>query len=55
MSTRGISAALNKSVPFGLPKAQVSEEFIEAYKKWKREENATIQAIKEANVKKTTF
>ncbi|GAB1787013.1 hypothetical protein PMEGAPL128_61280 [Priestia megaterium] len=28
MSTRGIDATLNKSVPFGLPKAQVSEEFI---------------------------
>ena len=51
----GIDAALNKGVSFGRPKAQVSKEFIEVYNRWKQKEITAVQAMKEANVKKTTF
>ncbi|RDZ11118.1 DNA recombinase [Priestia megaterium] len=51
----GIDAALNNGISFGRPKAQVSQEFIEAYNRWKQKEITAVQAMKEANVKKTTF
>ena len=51
----GIDVALTKGISFGRPKAQVSEEFIEAYNRWKQKEITAVQAMKEANVKKTTF
>ncbi|MEB4858354.1 recombinase family protein [Priestia megaterium] len=51
----GIDAALIKGVSFGRPKAQVSEEFIEAYNRWKRKEITAVKAMKETNLKKTTF
>jgi DNA invertase Pin-like site-specific DNA recombinase len=50
-----IDAALNKGVSFGRPKAQVSKEFIEVYNRWKQTEITAVQAMKEANLKKTTF
>jgi DNA invertase Pin-like site-specific DNA recombinase len=51
----GIDAALSKGISFERSKAQVSQEFIEAYNRWKRKEVTGVQAMKEANVKKTTF
>jgi DNA invertase Pin-like site-specific DNA recombinase len=51
----GIDAALKGGIPFGRPKAQVSQEFIEAYNRWRNKEITAVQAMKEANVKKTTF
>ncbi|MDT3766136.1 recombinase family protein [Priestia filamentosa] len=51
----GIDAALKDGVSFGRPKAQVSQEFIEAYNRWRHKEVTAVQAMKEANVKKTTF
>ncbi|KNH12931.1 DNA recombinase [Priestia megaterium] len=51
----GINAALKNGISFGRPKAQVSQDFIEAYNRWKRNEITAVQAMKEANVKKTTF
>ncbi|MFP3846631.1 recombinase family protein [Priestia filamentosa] len=51
----GIDAALKGGVSFGRPKAQVSQEFIEAYNRWRNKEITAVQAMKEANVKKTTF
>lgn len=51
----GIDVALTKGISFGRPKAQVSEEFIRAYNRWKQKEITAVQAMKEANVKKTTF
>ncbi|MFL0575007.1 recombinase family protein [Priestia megaterium] len=51
----GIDAALNKGVSFGRPKAQVNKEFIEVYNRWKQKEITAVEAMKEANVKKTTF
>jgi DNA invertase Pin-like site-specific DNA recombinase len=51
----GIDAALKGGISFGRPKAQVNPEFIEAYNRWINKEITAIQAMKEANVKKTTF
>ncbi|MEB2268122.1 recombinase family protein [Priestia megaterium] len=51
----GINAALKSGISFGRPKAQVSEDFIEAYNQWQGNEITAVQAMKEANVKKTTF
>lgn len=51
----GIDAALNKGISFGRPKAQISQKFIEVYNQWKRKEITAVRAMKEANVKKTTF
>ncbi|RAS90857.1 DNA recombinase (plasmid) [Priestia endophytica] len=51
----GIDAALKDGVSFGRPKAQVSQEFIEAYNRWRNKEITAVKAMKEANVKKTTF
>ncbi|RJS62761.1 recombinase family protein [Priestia filamentosa] len=51
----GIDAALKDGVSFGRPKAQVSQEFIEAYNRWRNKEVTAVQAMNEANVKKTTF
>jgi DNA invertase Pin-like site-specific DNA recombinase len=51
----GIDAALNEGVSFGRLKAQVTQEFIEAYNRWKRKEITSVQAMKEVNVKKTIF
>ncbi|MDI3089801.1 recombinase family protein [Priestia megaterium] len=51
----GIDAALNKGISFGRPKAQISQKFIEVYNQWKQKEITAVQAMKEANVKKTTF
>ncbi|PHF64200.1 recombinase family protein [Priestia aryabhattai] len=51
----GINAALKSGISFGRPKAQVSQDFIEAYNRWKRNEITAVQAMKKANVKKTTF
>ncbi|MCY8233925.1 recombinase family protein [Priestia endophytica] len=51
----GIDAALKGGISFGRPKAQVNLEFIEAYNRWRNKEITAVQAMKEANVKKTTF
>ncbi|RAS82775.1 DNA recombinase [Priestia endophytica] len=51
----GIDAALKGGISFGRPKAQVSPEFIDAYNRWRNKEITAVQAMKEANVKKTTF
>ncbi|MEC1071857.1 recombinase family protein [Priestia megaterium] len=51
----GIDAALNKGISFGRHKAQINQKFIEVYNQWKQKEITAVQAMKEANVKKTTF
>jgi DNA invertase Pin-like site-specific DNA recombinase len=51
----GIDAALKGGISFGRPKAQVNPEFIEAYNRWRNKEITAVQAMKEANIKKTTF
>ncbi|RAS71654.1 DNA recombinase, partial [Priestia endophytica] len=51
----GIDAALKGGISFGRPKAQVNQEFIGAYNRWRNKEITAVQAMKEANIKKTTF
>lgn len=47
-----IDAALSKGISFRQPKAQVSQEFIEAYNRWKQKEVTAVHAIyKEENKK----
>ncbi|MGG1369054.1 hypothetical protein ABE322_25180 [Priestia megaterium] len=38
---------MNKGISFGRPKAKVSQEFIEAYNRWKRKEFTTVKVMKE--------
>ncbi|MGY3314406.1 DNA invertase Pin-like site-specific DNA recombinase [Peribacillus simplex] len=51
----GIDVALRNGVPFGRPKAQVTEEFKEVYDFWKAGEMTAVKAMAELGVKKTTF
>ncbi|MET3321350.1 UNVERIFIED_ORG: DNA invertase Pin-like site-specific DNA recombinase [Peribacillus simplex] len=51
----GIDVALQNGVPFGRPKAQVTEEFKEVYDFWKAGEMTAVKAMAELGVKKTTF
>jgi DNA invertase Pin-like site-specific DNA recombinase len=48
----GIDVALKKGVQFGRPKAEPTDEFYQAYQKWKAGATA---AIDEAGMKRTTF
>ncbi|MGG0285848.1 recombinase family protein [Peribacillus butanolivorans] len=51
----GIDVALQSGVPFGRPKAQVTEEFKEVYDFWKAGEMTAVKAMAELGIKKTTF
>ncbi len=51
----GIDVALKKGVQFGRPKAEPTEEFYQAYGKWKAGEITATAAIEEAGMKRTTF
>lgn len=51
----GIDVALQNGVPFGRPKAQVTEGFNEVYDLWKAGEMTAVKAMAELGVKKTTF
>lgn len=51
----GIDLALQKGVVFGRPKMEITEEFKQAYDRWKSGEITAVKAMKEAGVKKTTF
>ncbi|MGM0867542.1 MAG: recombinase family protein [Bacillota bacterium] len=51
----GIDAALQNGVSFGRPKAEINEEFIKSYNRWKSGEISAVRAMEEAGVKKTTF
>ncbi|MGH3042230.1 MAG: recombinase family protein [Gaiellaceae bacterium] len=51
----GIDMALQSGVPFGRPKAQVTEEFKEVYDLWKAGDLTAVKAMAELGVKKTTF
>lgn len=51
----GIDLALQKGVQFGRPTAYVSEEFKVIYRKWKSGEITAVEAMKEAEMKKTSF
>lgn len=52
----GIDLALKNGAPYGRPKTVVvTDEFINAYDRWKAKEITGVQAMKEANVSKTGF
>ena len=51
----GIDVALQSGVPFGRPKATVTDEFKYAYNRWKSGEITAVNAMQEIGVKKTTF
>ncbi|MFD2618757.1 recombinase family protein [Terrilactibacillus laevilacticus] len=51
----GIDVAIKKGVQFGRPKAEPTDEFYQAYGKWKAGEITATAAIEEAGMKRTTF
>jgi DNA invertase Pin-like site-specific DNA recombinase len=51
----GIDVALKKGIQFGRPKAEPTDNFYQAYGKWKAGEITATAAIEEAGVKRTTF
>ncbi|MGG3641441.1 recombinase family protein [Bacillus gobiensis] len=51
----GIKAAKAKGKHLGRPKAVITPEFEQAYKKWSMKEISAVEAIKMANMSKTTF
>lgn len=51
----GIDIALKNGVRFGRQPAQITPEFETAYKKWRAGEIKAVEAMKEANLKKSTF
>jgi DNA invertase Pin-like site-specific DNA recombinase len=50
----GIDTALKNGVKFGRPSAQITDEFITAYKRWKAGKIATVVAMQQTGMKKTT-
>jgi len=51
----GIDVALKNGAQFGRPKAEPTDEFYQAYGKWKAGEITATAAIDEAGMKRTTF
>jgi DNA invertase Pin-like site-specific DNA recombinase len=51
----GIDVALKSGVDFGRPKYIITEEFKQAFHRWKSGEMTAVKAMKEIGVKKTTF
>ncbi|HCO79987.1 recombinase family protein [Bacillus sp. (in: firmicutes)] len=51
----GIDVALKNGIQFGRPKAEITDEFYQAYVKWKAGEITATAAIDEAGMKRTTF
>ncbi|OIK14209.1 DNA recombinase [Bacillus sp. MUM 116] len=51
----GIDVALKNGVAFGRPKSIITEEFKQAYHRWKSGEMTAVKAMKEIGVRKTTF
>ncbi|MGW6299656.1 recombinase family protein [Peribacillus butanolivorans] len=53
--SEGIDVALLNGVPYGRPKAQITEEFKEVYDFWRAGEITAVKAMTVLDVKKTTF
>lgn len=51
----GIEAAKAKGMHLGRPRAVITPEFETAYKMWTNKEISAVEAMKKANVSKTTF
>lgn len=53
---QGLEQARNRGKTLGRPKVEITENFIEIWKRWKNGEfKTTVQAIKESNTTKSTF
>ncbi|MDR6997722.1 hypothetical protein J2Y67_000149 [Neobacillus niacini] len=46
---------MQKGVAFGRPKSTITEEFKQAYNRWKSGEMTAVRAMQEIGAKKTTF
>lgn len=52
----GIATAKAQGKHLGRPRAEITDNFIDIWQKWKNGEfETTVQAIKESGTKKTTF
>lgn len=51
----GIAAAKAQGKVLGRPKAQITDDFIVEFKKWKNGEQTATQTMKNTNTKRTTF
>ena len=51
----GIDSALANGVKFGRPPIQITDEFIQAYGKWKNGKITAVRAMDEAGMKKSSF
>lgn len=51
----GIDEAKRQGMKFGRPRAQMTEEFMEAYNEWKKGNITAANAMRKTNTKKTTF
>jgi DNA invertase Pin-like site-specific DNA recombinase len=51
----GIDVAMQQGKTFGRPKAQITDEFMSVYDAWKKGELTAVQAMQQAQIKKTTF
>lgn len=51
----GNDAALRQGKPYGRPKVQMTEAFLEAYHEWRQGNLTAVQAMEQSGVKKTTF
>lgn len=51
----GIDVAMKNGIAFGRPKSNITEEFKQAYNRWKMGEITAVKAMQEIGVKKTTF
>lgn len=53
---QGLEQAKNRGKTLGRPKVEITEEFVEIWKKWKNGEfKSTVQAIKQSKTSKSTF
>jgi DNA invertase Pin-like site-specific DNA recombinase len=51
----GVDVALQNCVKFGKPRIETTEEFRHVYKRWKSGEITAVNAMRELDLKKTTF
>ena len=51
----GIDSAIANGLRFGRPSIEITDEFIQAYDKWQAGEITAVKAMKEADMKKTSF
>ncbi|ASK26229.1 recombinase family protein [Bacillus licheniformis] len=51
----GIESAKARNVKFGRPKAEINDDFINVYNRWKAKEITATAAIKELGIGRTTF